>query len=491
MSEGIPAFQENDPVKFLTSTEWDPYYNDPFSESVTLKTVIQPSDFSLDTEFNPFYIPPDEFRNTSITIKNNCETESYYNIDIQTELEYRLEKNNVKINPQKSKIINLSISSPEGKNELVKIFVESINKSKSKNLTITCIKSYVGIEIYPKQEKHLLKLENEHININYQLTNLANNTESYIFESRAINKFRPIIKNVETKNFNEKANGDQIIKTWEIELAPLETKKIIFRPNFAYNKEEGTYNIKIDVTSKENPKIYTRANITIVYSENLVVTIKEPEKKISTTENATYQIKIDEGELTRKNIFIKNNLIKGNAKIKTFYNNRLISIGEEKTSLTIDKKNGSIINVTISPLENNGEEIITEFTVNIPGDKPDIGALPFIIMTIITTIIAVLIAAPLGIGVAILLAEFTPRRIRKFLRPIYELLAGIPSVIYGLWGFWSFGPLLSKHVYPIIANTIGKIIILSTTDAVKTPLPMFDEYEKKGMILPIVFAIMG
>src|SRR4030042_2565790 len=62
------------------------------------------------------------------------------------------------------------------------------------------------------------------------------------------------------------------------------------------------------------------------------------------------------------------------------------------------------------------------------------GILPMIVGSVLVTVGAVLLAIPLGVGCAILLAEVAPHRVRQFLRPSVELLVGIPSVVYGLVG---------------------------------------------------------
>ncbi len=75
--------------------------------------------------------------------------------------------------------------------------------------------------------------------------------------------------------------------------------------------------------------------------------------------------------------------------------------------------------------------------------KGEFGLLPFIAGTAWVTVLAGLIALPLSLLTAIYLAEFAPSRIRGFFKPVMDILAGIPSVVYGLWGvlFLSFSAL--------------------------------------------------
>ena len=83
------------------------------------------------------------------------------------------------------------------------------------------------------------------------------------------------------------------------------------------------------------------------------------------------------------------------------------------------------------------------------------GALPLIFGTIVTSLIALIIAVPLSLGVAIFLVEFAPAAVRKPIAYIVELLAAIPSVVYGLWGVFVLIPFLRHSVFPFLRGTLG------------------------------------
>jgi len=89
------------------------------------------------------------------------------------------------------------------------------------------------------------------------------------------------------------------------------------------------------------------------------------------------------------------------------------------------------------------------------------GALPFIVGTIASSFIAVLIATPIGLLTAIFLAELAPRRISIPLTFTIELLAAIPSVVFGLWGVFVLGPFLSGTVEKWIVDSLGWIPIFA------------------------------
>ncbi len=83
------------------------------------------------------------------------------------------------------------------------------------------------------------------------------------------------------------------------------------------------------------------------------------------------------------------------------------------------------------------------------------GALPFIYGTVLTSALGLLIAVPLGLGSAVFLAELAPRRISNILTFLIELLAAVPSVIFGLIGIFVLIPLLSTYVVPVIKSVLG------------------------------------
>ncbi len=85
------------------------------------------------------------------------------------------------------------------------------------------------------------------------------------------------------------------------------------------------------------------------------------------------------------------------------------------------------------------------------------GALTTILGTLISTALAMLIAVPLAIGVAIFLTELAPQPLRPILGTAIELLAAIPSIIYGMWGLFTLAPVLSEYIQPWMTEHLGFI----------------------------------
>ena len=88
------------------------------------------------------------------------------------------------------------------------------------------------------------------------------------------------------------------------------------------------------------------------------------------------------------------------------------------------------------------------------------GALAPIYGTIVTSIIAMIIAVPVGLGIAIFLTELCPPSLRRPVGVAIELLAGVPSIIYGIWGFFILAPLLKETLQPALINSFEHVPLL-------------------------------
>jgi phosphate transport system permease protein len=106
-----------------------------------------------------------------------------------------------------------------------------------------------------------------------------------------------------------------------------------------------------------------------------------------------------------------------------------------------------------------GFDFLTVQTWNPVTEK--FGALAPVYGTILTSLIAMLIAVPVGIGIAIFLTELCPRLFRQPIGIAIELLAGIPSIIYGIWGLFVFAPFLQQHVQPALIGFFGDVPLLN------------------------------
>ncbi|GAB5047217.1 phosphate ABC transporter permease subunit PstC [Thermodesulfovibrio sp. TK110] len=88
------------------------------------------------------------------------------------------------------------------------------------------------------------------------------------------------------------------------------------------------------------------------------------------------------------------------------------------------------------------------------------GALPALTGTLITAFLALLLATPIAIGIAIFITEIAPSFLKGIIGTSIELLAAIPSIIYGMWGLFTLAPIMSQHIEPFFQSTIGKLPLI-------------------------------
>ena len=99
-----------------------------------------------------------------------------------------------------------------------------------------------------------------------------------------------------------------------------------------------------------------------------------------------------------------------------------------------------------------GFSIVTSSDWDVGAGK--FGAAPAIFGTVVSSVVALVIATPLAIGVAIFLSEFSPVWLRQPIGFLVDLLAAVPSVVYGLWGIFVLLPLLREHVMPFLRDRL-------------------------------------
>src|SRR5258705_3774620 len=118
------------------------------------------------------------------------------------------------------------------------------------------------------------------------------------------------------------------------------------------------------------------------------------------------------------------------------------------------------------------------------ADPPVLAALGPIYSTLVTSVIAMMIAIPVGLGIAIFLTELCPQWLRRPIGIAVELLAGIPSIIYGMWGFFVLGPFMAETFQPFMIRLFDGVPVLGTIFAGRPSyLSLFNA--------PVILRIMG
>ena len=122
-----------------------------------------------------------------------------------------------------------------------------------------------------------------------------------------------------------------------------------------------------------------------------------------------------------------------------------------------------------------------------PNLSKQFGALPYILGTLVTSIVAIILAVPIGLGAAVFLSELAPGWLRAPLGLLVELLAAVPSVVYGIWGLFAFIPQVVKPVGEWMSHTFGFIPFFK--GPVYGPSRLAAAFILTIMILPTITAI--
>jgi len=102
-----------------------------------------------------------------------------------------------------------------------------------------------------------------------------------------------------------------------------------------------------------------------------------------------------------------------------------------------------------------GGAFLTQTTWDPVAEK--FGAAAYVYGTVVTSLIALLLATPIGVGCALFIAEYAPIWMRAPVSFVIELLAAIPSIIYGLWGFFILAPIMRGAIEPFLKNSLGNV----------------------------------
>jgi len=130
-------------------------------------------------------------------------------------------------------------------------------------------------------------------------------------------------------------------------------------------------------------------------------------------------------------------------------------------ALTLVVMAGIIVSLVISSwpsIDKFGFSFITNSVWNPPMDE--FGALVPIYGTIVTSLIALIIAVPVSFGIALFLTELSPAWLRRPLGTAIELLAAIPSIVYGMWGLLVFSPIFASYIEAPLGATLGKVPLI-------------------------------
>ena len=149
-----------------------------------------------------------------------------------------------------------------------------------------------------------------------------------------------------------------------------------------------------------------------------------------------------------------------------------------------------LLSQAVPALSRNGANFLTSTEWNVAGDHPRFGIANLLWTTVASSVIAMLIAVPLGVGVALFVTQYAPRWLSRPAASLVDLLAAVPSIVYGLWGIKVLGPHV-QHLQHWLQGPLGWIPLLSSDDvSISSSGTIFlASIVLAIMVLPIVTAL--
>jgi len=147
-----------------------------------------------------------------------------------------------------------------------------------------------------------------------------------------------------------------------------------------------------------------------------------------------------------------------------------------------------LLSQAVPALAKNEVNFLTSTQWNVDGTPLQFGIANLLWVTVVTSTIAMLIAVPIGVGVALFITEYAPRWLSRPAATLIDLLAAVPSIVYGLWGLQVFGPHMGG-VQTVIQNLFGWFPLFSETGIGAASTILTVAVVLSIMVLPIVTAL--
>ncbi|MEM4258149.1 MAG: phosphate ABC transporter permease subunit PstC [Candidatus Thermoplasmatota archaeon] len=450
-NEGMHTFSHTNPVDFITGTEWKPYYQEDLFNTITLVTEVQPYHLTVSTNETDLYIQPYTTKHVHIYAKNSGGSTDHYQVhipDIPT-MSIKVQPVYFLLNTSESQQITLSITSTIETTVSCPVTITSLATAQNITfmLNITCTQH--GVDITPDNILHHGHSQDADT-IRPQLTikNTGTTQDTYLITIQSPDIFTPSIE-------AEGIEWNYTTSSCQLTLQSNETITAILTPRLSYTGKEieGAYILITTITSQLHPEIKDTNIFTFIYHDAPnIFDIDTPIKYISKNNSITYRLNIK--TLSDETLQLQ---IQGiNPRFSTRFHNQNTTLLTGEGTVEIETNTSEQINlfltVTATDTAVTGDRQNLTITLLRSGTQPVFGILPFIVGTLATSFLAIFFAVPLALACAIYLSVYCRKRIAQFLRSLFELLAGIPSVIYGLWGFLVLGPILGNHIFPFFGQ---------------------------------------
>lgn len=481
-SEGMMGFLENDPIEMLTSTKWSPDNQGGFDDYVDIPTNIKRYDFDVGTNNSVVHAPPGKEVVVSLIITNKGALEDDYSIGVTADpgVDITPPLGTITVGGNNVSEVPLTLCSLEAGSFNVKAQVES-DYVGEKTVDVRFEVSDIGVEIDREYERSVMSgADVSLIRFPLKVANTGNEGVNITFKvtTSSPGDFIPVMRTTSGWNYTS-SEGYSFIEAGEVGSYSL-------HPQYK-TTVDGVYDIWVNVS-------VNGTNVQETY--HLVLDYRLSRSIWSLND---WPIPLYHGTVTEWKVALSDydRFTDMQASIPPGYSATVIINGTEVplTGEWVNLDSGGMGDTiltlrftTSESTEGTGPTMIVG--VKTTGTPSSFGMAAFLWGTAATVSFALLFSVPLALGSAIYLAEYAPGRLRRVIKPVMEILAGIPSVVYGLWGGLTLGPMLSTTLYPFISSTLGSVIPFFYAGSNFMPRSLFTaSIVLSIMIFPIIMSL--
>mgnify|MGYP006284868489 FL=1 len=454
--EGLPAFTENDPVEFVTGSQWVADYEPAIDDEIEITLEIIDYHHDLIIPDQRIYMGTGVPSLVNVTLSNTGSKADTYEIEANgpASLDICLNCTTFYLEPREDTWILLNVTALEKGESILEITADSRNSSNSVTDSITIIGGENGINVWP-EKTYLFMSDFGVARTPIWFQNTGKETDTFRITVTYIEGvMRPSVERT-----GEEWDWDT--DSVNITLGSGEILEAMYLPRMLKVKNEA-FDLTVTATSLADPSINDTIDIRFEYRDQNYFDIDTRDYKLDAGETLDIPFAVNVSNFKGSNFTIGIKEIEGPLDSFSLTFDRSILITNEDVMKEINLSGDGIsevmLEVSSSDTASIGDNITFTLIVERSGSEPAFSIGPMIVGTILVVIIALIIAVPLGLGAAIFLAEYSPSRLHAILRPIFELLAGIPSIIYGLWGYFTLAPFFRDHINQPVSDTIGVVI---------------------------------
>ncbi|MGD0817431.1 MAG: phosphate ABC transporter permease subunit PstC [Methanomassiliicoccales archaeon] len=449
VSEGLPGFVGNDPVRMLTTTGFAPY-NQPDSISKSnLAVRVDPYDYKFGTSSSIYHLAPSSNGSFNLTLSNIGALNDSYAVSFTNDPGLNVNISSQEFQLDFGESLNIEVlinSTSEGNYSLYFLSLDKMNIRRESSVQV--IVSTIGFNF--KINRNEITMSNQGSSntlVPIGIENAGTSVDSCILRISAPSGFSPSLGLSEWSYSNGSAT---------ISLDPGEMRNFTLIPRQLMTVG-GTYQFIMTASAVSGNQILAVLNLTLSITNNQIINAVKPGPiPLSLGNTSCWNISVYNQGIQKMLFNIPD--VPNGLNIRAFVNG----------ATEVPIKNGAVLfdNVSTTQIEliitmvNDDLQDNSSFDVvmTTPGSSLQFGLLGIITGSAISTLFALIFAVPLALACAVFLSEYCSRKFQRIIKPVMEILAGIPSVIFGLWGALTFGPFLVGSLYPLIDNTLGVVI---------------------------------